>query len=63
MPPDARLAAAPRRVNPDAFQQFFAGQMFHNGDKLTEPSVFATSALIRSRDAVAPLVLKVALVS
>jgi hypothetical protein len=30
MPPDARFAAAPRRVNPDAFQQFFACQMFHN---------------------------------
>jgi hypothetical protein len=30
MSPDARLAAAPLRVYPDAFQQFFARQMFHN---------------------------------
>jgi hypothetical protein len=30
------IAAAPFRVNPDAFQQFFARQMFHNVFNLAE---------------------------
>jgi hypothetical protein len=40
MSPDAWFTAAPRRVNPDAFQQFFARQMFHNAVNLAESNRF-----------------------
>ena len=45
MSPDARLAAAPFRVNPDAFQQFFARQMFHNVANLAVSDRFDHSLL------------------
>jgi hypothetical protein len=40
MPSDAWLATAPTWVNPDAFQQFIARQMFHNDFNLSEPCHF-----------------------